>query len=203
MRRKHRIAMFVLALAALGAGAAAAQETGTPVFRAPYRAFKTSEVGANLSDPNSGDLALEGFYSYGSGKNDFGIRAGFLDTGDRTRGLVGANFRRRIFGYTESFPLDGAVTAGFGINFGGGADAAFLVPVGVSLGRRVDLEGSKTSFVPYVQPVLVPTFGSGNSELNLALGLGVDIKFGGQVDLRISGGIGDIDGVAVGLAWVH
>ena len=35
--------------------------------------------------------------------------------------------------------------------------------------------------------------------LDVALGLGVDIRFGGNFDIRVSGGIGDIDGVAIGL----
>ena len=108
---------------------------------------------------------------------------------------------------SESFPLDGALTAGFGTQLASGAYDAFFVPVGISLGRRIDLENSKTSFVPYFQPIIVPTFYSGDNApdggVDFALGLGVDIKFGGRLDVRVSGGIGDIDGVAIGLAYVH
>ncbi len=107
----------------------------------------------------------------------------------------------------RSFPLDGALTAGFGTQLASGSYDSFFVPIGISLGRRIDLENSKTSFVPYFQPVIVPTFYSGDNApdggVDFALGLGVDIKFGGQLDLRVSGGIGDIDGVAIGLAYVH
>lgn len=202
----HRTAIAALVLAAGLATSAAAQESGTPVFKAPYRAFKNMELGASLSDPKGGDLAFEAFYGFGNGENDIGLRGGIIDTGDDTRAALGASFRRRVIAASESFPLDGALTLGFGGQLGDGPDV-FFVPVGLSLGRRVQLENSKTSFVPYVQPVIVPTFWAGDnspsSGVDFALGLGVDITFGGSFDLRVSGGIGDIDGVAVSVAWVR
>ena len=60
----------ILTLALLGGAAAssAAQETGTPIFKAPYRAFEHSEIGLSLSDPGEGvGAAIEGFYRYGTG----------------------------------------------------------------------------------------------------------------------------------------
>jgi hypothetical protein len=203
MRRTVAIA---LALGAVVTVAASAQESGTPVFKAPYRAFKTMELGASLSDPKVGDIAVEGLYGFGNDENDIGLRGGIIDVGSTTRAALGASFRRRLIQASESFPLDGALTLGFGSQLGDGPDV-FFVPVGLSLGRRVQLEGSKTSFVPYVQPVIVPTFWAGDnapsSGIDVALGLGVDITFGGSFDLRVSGGIGDIDGVAVSVAWVR
>ena len=203
MRRTVAIAL-VLGVAVTVA--ASAQESGTPVFKAPYRAFKNMELGASLSDPKGGDIAVEGFYGFGSGENDIGLRGGIIDVGSTTRAALGASFRRRLIQASESFPLDGALTVGFGSQLGDGPDV-FFVPVGLSLGRRVQLEGSKTSFVPYVHPVIVPTFWAGDnspsSGVDIALGLGVDITFGGSFDLRVSGGIGDIDGVAVSVAWVR
>ena len=184
-----------------------AQETGTPVFKAPYRAFESWEFGVSLSDPGGASYAIEGFYSFGNGPNDFGIRAGYVDQNPATAFAVGVDFRRRIIHASEKFPLDGAVTAGFGSQLASGSYDSFYVPFGISLGRRIDLENSKTSFVPYFQPVIVPTFYSGDNApdggVDFALGLGVDIKFGGRLDIRVSGGIGDIDGVALGLAYVH
>lgn len=202
----RRTVIATLALAAGLSASASAQESGTPVFKAPYRAFKNMEIGASLSDPKGGDLAFEGFYSFGSGENDIGLRGGIIDVGSTTRAALGAGFRRRVIQASESFPLDGALTLGFGSQLGDGPDV-FFVPVGLSLGRRVQLENSKTSFVPFVQPVMVPTFWAGDnapsSGVDFALGLGVDITFGGAFDLRVSGGIGDIDGVAVSVAWVR
>jgi hypothetical protein len=54
-----------------------------------------------------------------------------------------------------------------------------------------------------VHPVLVPTVGGGDSEVNFALGLGADIRFSDSIDLRVSAGIGDIEGVALGVAFVR
>jgi hypothetical protein len=205
MRRNVCGGILALALLAGTAGTLAAQETGTPIFKAPYRAFTSHEIGASLSDPGEGvSLALEGFYRYGRGPNDFSIRGGFADLNGSggTRVLLGGDFRTQVVSYSESFPLDGSLTLGLGANVGDGDDA-YYVPVGVSLGRRFDLEGSSTTFVPYFHPVIVPTFGGGNSDVNFALGLGVDIRFSDSWALRASGGLGDIEGVGVSVAYIR
>jgi hypothetical protein len=187
------------------AGTAVAQETFTPVFQAPYRAFQNQEFGASLSDPEFASFALEGFYRYGRGSNDLGLRAGFADAevGDAII-LIGGNFRTQVLTYSESFPLDGALTLGLGGRFFEGDDV-FSIPLGLSLGRRFDLEGSSTIFVPYVHPVIVPTFGGPDEEDDVAfgLGLGVDIRFSERWAVRASGGLGDIEGVGISLAYIR
>lgn len=182
-----------------GLSTLAAQSTSTPVFLAPYRAFKQVEYGASLTDPGPG-FALEGFYRFGHQDYDFGFRAGFqdLDNGP-TQFLVGVDFRTHVIDHSEQFPLDGAFTIGAGGAFGNGASQAFI-PVGISLGRRVDLEESDVSFVPYLHPVVAPTFGDGPSKLLLGLGLGVDIAFKKRFELRVSGALGDYDGIGLSLA---
>jgi hypothetical protein len=206
MRRNLSGGLLVAAVVALSAADVAAQETGTPMFKAPYRAFTSHEFGAAFSDPGTGvDFAIEGFYSYGRGTNDFGLRAGFANPegeGD-TRLLLGGNFRTRILSYSESFPLDGALTVGAGINLGDGDDAIYL-PLGVSLGRRFELEGSRTTFTPYVHPVIVPVLGAaGGDDVGFALGLGVDLRFSQTLAARVSGGVGDLEGVGIGLTYIR
>lgn len=205
MRRRLCGGLLVAAFVALAASEAAAQETGTPIFKAPYRSFTNHEFGASLSDPgDAADFALEGFYRYGRGNNDFSLRAGFADgTGTLgTRFLIGGDFRTRVVSYSESFPLDGALTVGLGTSLGDGPDL-FYIPVGVSLGRRFELEGSKTSFIPYVHPVLVPVLGPGPDDVGFALGLGVDVRFSDRWAIRASGGLGDIEGVGVSLTYIQ
>jgi hypothetical protein len=205
MRRSIRCGLLTLTLIGGAAGAAAAQETGTPIFKAPYRAFTSHEIGLSLSDPGSVyDFALEGFYRYGRGQNDFSVRGGFANGSGNldTKVLLGGDFRTQVLSYSESIPLDGSLTVGFGTSIGDGPDRFFL-PVGVSVGRRFDLEGSNTTFVPYAHPVIIPTFGGGDDEVNFALGLGVDIRFSESWAVRASGALGDLDGVGVSLAYLR
>lgn len=198
---RGKLFSVAVALTLLVSGEAAAQTVGTPVFMAPYRAFTKYEFGGYISDPGGADWALEGFYRYGWKKNDVGFRLGLADFGDETRLLAGVDFRSRLISHSESFPLDGALTLGLGGAFGDGS--VVFIPVGFSLGRRVDLENSKVSFVPYVQPTLTPAFGSGDSDVLFTLGLGVDIKVAPQLDIRLTAGVGDQDGIGIGLSYLH
>lgn len=206
MRRSLCGGFLVMALVGLSAGTAAAQETGTPMFKAPYRAFNSYEFGAALSDPGSEmQYALEGFYGFGKGTNDFGLRAGIADPegAGSTRLILGGDFRTRLLSYSESFPLDGALTVGAGVNFGDGDDLIYL-PIGFSLGRRFELENSKVTFTPYAHPTLIPVVGaSGGSDVGFALGLGVDMRFSESLAARVSGGIGDLEGVGLGLTYIR
>jgi hypothetical protein len=204
MRRSLSGGIVVLALLAGSVASAIAQETGTPIFKAPYRAFENHEFGASLSDPGEGvDFAAEGFYRYGKGQHDFSVRGGFADVdGSDTVFLIGGDFRTQVLSYSDAFPLDGALTLGLGGLFGEGDDV-FLLPVGISLGRRFDVEGSSTTFVPFAHPNVVPRFGGGDDGIDFSLGLGVDIRFSERWAVRASGGLGDIEGVGVSVAYVR
>ena len=206
MHRSLYGGLLVAVVVAVSADGLAAQETGTPMFKAPYRAFTSNEFGVAFSDPGKGvSFALEGFYGYGRGSNDFGIRLGFADpegAGD-TRILLGGDFRARVLSYSESFPLDGALTVGAGINLGDGDDLIYL-PLGITLGRRFELEGSKTTFTPYVHPTLLPVLGAaGGDDVGFALGLGVDLRFSPRWGVRVSGGVDDLEGVGIALTYVQ
>ena len=65
------------------------------------------------------------------------------------------------------------------------------------------MEGSSTTFVPYVHPVIIPTFGGGDDDVQFALGLGVDVRFSDRWAIRASGGLGDLEGVGVSLAYIR
>ncbi|MGH7498045.1 MAG: hypothetical protein ACREL3_04250 [Gemmatimonadales bacterium] len=198
--------MLVLALLGGSAGAAAAQETGTPIYKAPYRAFEHHEFGVSLSDPGEGvGAAIEGFYRYGSGPYDFSVRGGIADyNGPGSAVLLGGDFRTQVLHYSESFPLDGAITVGLGGQFGNDIDDFILLPVGISLGRQFNLENSNTLFVPYLHPIIAPVFGgAGSNDVLFSLGLGVDIKFSDRWVVRASGGLGDLEGVGVSIAYIQ
>src|SRR2546430_11995664 len=153
MRRE--LALLVVAGLSAGTVRAVAQATGTTTFNAPYRAFVRSEIGVSLSFPNGGGTALEGAYRIASRGFDLGFKAGVLNppANGNTALLLGAEARQRVITHTIDFPLDGAVIVGVGGDFVSGA-SQLIIPVGISLGRRVDPRGSTASIVPYGTPPL-------------------------------------------------
>lgn len=198
-----RSGFLVLTLAALLAGSASAQTILTPIFKGPYRNFRHSELAGYISDPGQGvSLALEGEYRLARPKFDFGLRAAYLDgSGNRDNSFgMGIDGRASLVRHSQSFPLDGALTAGFGALFSSG-NSHFFIPFGLSLGRQVLLEESRISFTPYVEPVITPNFGDGSDDVLFGLGLGVDIALNRTFDIRVSGAVGDYEGVGIGLAW--
>jgi hypothetical protein len=199
--------LWLSCLLIIGAGLvsnAAAQATGIPSFNAPYRAFRSSEFGLVLSFPNGGGTAFEGAYRRSSGKFDLGVRGGIFTPGGnaKSRLLIGAEARERVVTHTEDFPLDGALILGVGGQFASGNSFA-VIPVGLSLGRRVDPKDSKISIVPYVQPTGFLIAGNGTSNFLFSLGLGADFRLTPRFDARISAGLGDLEGVSLSAVWVH
>ena len=196
-----RNALIALGGLVLTAGSAAAQATGTASFNAPYRAFEKFEFGGTLSF-NEGDVTgIEGQIRFGYKAFDIGARGGMLLTNGDDSAILGVEGRGRVLTHTEQFPVDGAIVAGFGLTTSG---PNFNLPVGLSLGRRVDFENSSVSIVPYGQPTLFMVFdgNDANDTINFGLGLGVDVRFGRAFDIRASFGIGDVDGFAVSAVWV-
>ena len=199
----RRLAGLVLGLVLAGATGAAAQATGTPTFNAPYRAFTRSEIGLLVSFPDPGGTAFEGAYRASSGKFDIGFKGGLWDPCGpcKTVLLAGVEARERVLTHTQDFPLDGALIVGLGGNFVSGG-SVMILPVGLSLGRRLDMQGSQVSIVPYVQPTAFLTV-DGGSNVNFTLGLGADFRLSRAFDARISAGLGDLKGVSLSAVWVH
>jgi len=201
----RRIGTILLVAVFAGAGSAAAQVTGMTAFSAPYRAFNSHEFGGTLSFPEGGGVAAEGLYGFGSGRFDVELRGGFWKPSDPedTRILAGVNLRQRVLEHSETFPLDGAVVFGLGAqlveNF-----SRVLVPVGLSLGRRLDVDDSEVSIVPFVQPTGFLTAGSNqDTNLNFALGLGADFRLSRMFDARVSVGLGDLEGFSISAVWLR
>jgi hypothetical protein len=198
----RRLLLGALVLLAAGVGGLGAQATGTTTFNAPYRAFTRSEFGILLSFPSGGGTAFEGAYRMASGRFDIGFKGGMFNPSgaDDAELLLGAEARQRVITHTTDFPLDGALILGAGGNFGSG-HSRLIIPVGLSLGRRLDTE-TNISIVPYVQPTMLVTV-NGGSDVLFALGLGVDFRLSRVFDARLSAGLGDVEGVSIGAVWVH
>lgn len=203
MRARITAPLSLLAVLALATDLSA-QATGMPSFNAPYRAFNRSEIGVVISFPDGLGTGIEGAYRMSSGKFDIGFRAGMLDTeggGDAIL-LLGAEARQRVITHTPDFPLDGALILGLGAWLQSG-NSLVLIPVGLSLGRRIDPRDSKISIVPYVQPTGFFSAANGETDFNFALGLGADFRLSPRFDARISFGLGDLEGVSLSAVWVH
>jgi len=199
-------AFLIVAALTVVATTAVAQATGMPSFNAPYRAFQRSEFGGVLSFPDGGGTGFEGVYRYASGKFDIGLRGGFFDPGGTasTVVLAGIEARERVITHTIDFPLDGAIVFGAGADLVSGG-SELNIPVGLSLGRRIDPQGSTVSIVPYVQPTLAFIVGDQPSDLIFAFGIGADFRLSRVLDARVSGGLGDapLTGVSISAVWVH
>lgn len=181
------------------------QATLTPSFNAPYRPFVRSEFGGVVSFPDPGGTAYEGVYRLGSRRMDLGLRGGILAFPGPAESVMLAGFegRARVLNHSPAFPMDGAVIFGAGGRFASG-QSRFSFPLGLSLGRRVDVEGSQLSFIPYVQPTAFLRGGNNiDTGLIYAMGLGADVRFGGAFNVRMGIGLGDVEGVSLGAAWVH
>lgn len=181
-----------------------AQTTG-PTFNAPYRAFERHEFGATMAFPDGGGTQLEGEYRFGHGTYDIGLRGGafFPGGGASSQVTLGVIARNRVLTHSESFPLDGAIVFGGGVHANGGTFWNF--PVGLSLGRRLDVEGSQVSIVPYAEPAGFLTHDAVNgTDLQIGVGFGADFRLSALFDARVSIGVGDgPKGVSVSAVWVH
>lgn len=209
LRKTTMVAVLSLLAGARNAGA---QVTAQPSYNAPYRGFTRFEFGAALSFPSyDAGTAIEGMYRFATREFDVGFRGGMLfpDGGLDESFLVGVEGRYRAITHSVSFPLDGAIIFGGGLAtdyppFGG---SAVFFPFGLSLGRRVQVEGSEVSIVPYVQPTIVLL----NREIGLnrdtdaqfTFGVGGDFRLSRAFDARLSFGFGDLEGISIAAVWLR
>ena len=202
--------MAAIALCYFSASATA-QSTGVPSFDAPYRAFAQHEFGGTLSFPSQFDFGIEGQYRFGYRNFDIGFRGGFLQSDAPagrfadTRITAGVAARQRVITHSERFPLDGAIVFGIGGQFVSNFTTVFI-PFGVSLGRRLEIEDSQVSIVPYGQPTVFLTTGSNqDTEVRFSLGLGADFRLSSVFGARASVGVGSdfLEGFAVSAVWIR
>ncbi len=197
----QRSAVVVAILSFVAAGSGLAQTTLTPYYNAPYRAFWQHEFGGTVSFLPDGGTGFEGLYGFGTGRIDIGLRGGIRDAGDLADAefVAGVQGRGMFLQHNEEFPLDGSLVVGFGtIGFD-----SFQFPAGVSFGRRIDIENSEVSIVPYGQPTLILVANDADTDVHFTLGLGADFRVSRVLDLRLGVGLGDLEGVSVSAVWVR
>ena len=191
----RRVIAVIGVFSLVGVAGLNAQATGT-AYNAPYRAFTQHEFGGTLSFGGN-RTGIEGVYRFAYQKFDVGARGGVVTGNNNTRVILGVEGRGRVFEETDAFPLDGAVIVGLGTS----EFDSWLVPVGLSLGRRLDFEDSPIKLTLYGQPTVALAFGGGNSDFQFGFGLGADVTLSSQFDVRASYGLGDIDRFAISAVW--
>jgi len=200
-----RVRAVVLVLGVLTAGGSTlpAQETGTPVFHSPYRSFVSYEMGATASFRSGSQTGLEGLYRRAFGAVDAGLRLGVTIREDAQDSFLAGIDGRIPLIAEEQFPLRGALVTGIGFDVSGGV--SFWLPIGLALGRRLNVEKSAVSIVPFVQPTGYVTSVT-SSKFAAGLGAGVDIRMSGAFEVRVAGGVGSSgapEGVAVTASWLR
>lgn len=185
---------FLLLLAVFTAEGAAAQATAMPTFHAPTRGFGSWELGVSLSRPGGSATGLEARYGVALDRADLGFRAGYVERPGAADGTfaLGAEARVPVLGRSPTFPLDGAFILGLGYLLD---PERTVVPLGLSLGRRITLDPG-FHLTPYVQPTVVFVGGA-----DLAVGLGLDLHIRGIPDIRLGWAFVDWDGFSVGAYW--
>jgi hypothetical protein len=196
MNRRMSETAAALLLLVVACTAVHAQSTALPTFHAPTRAFGNSETGVALSRPGGDVNAFELRLGVALDEADLQFRGGYVDlSGDGGNWVAGAEGRIPVLGRTSGFPLDGALILGIGRIFADGGGQT-IVPLGLSLGRRLFLDGNALVLTPYVQPTVIFI----DDEI-FAFGLGIDLKIGDVPEIRFNWAEGDMDGFSVSLFW--
>lgn len=203
LRLRSWLAGAALTLSLLGDDAQA-QPTGTPTFQGPYYSFARSEFGAIVSFPSGPSTGLEGVYRFVTQRIPVGVQGGFLVPEGPADAvfLIGVEAKPRVISHTENFPADGSLVFGIGGNFGGGAEN-FLFPIGISFGRRLQVEDSDVSIVPFVQPMGWLVAGDSADHFFFALGAGAEFDLTPAFDLRVAVGVGEdeVEGISLSAVW--
>jgi hypothetical protein len=183
-------------------GLVAAQTTGTPSFMAPPPPMFVSSVGIYGTNGNQGrGYGFEAEYRFvpRSRRFDFGFRAGVAhDTANGgTAKLAGIDGRYAFFHESAEFPVDAALTGGVGVRFHL-HDNVTLVPVGVTVGRRLTPPSGGVLVTTYMHPKVYYIGGSPSKTIGFNMGVGLNVLFTRGFELRIGGAVGDYGGFGLG-----
>lgn len=195
----RKVIVSCLLVVTTAAVSTSAQTLGLSSFLSPYRTFDRVEFGGHFAFDEGTEYAVGGFLRGGVKRFDIGARLALIEP-DGPGDLfvaVGVDARQQLVRHNEDFPLDGAIVVGAAGLFPQG-DEIFLATGGFSLGRRLQVEDSDVTVTPYVEPVLLIT---DLDELDFALGIGADVGITDRFTARISVGLGEIEGVSLGVAW--
>lgn len=200
--RKTVIGAVVLLM--LGAASSANAQDVPSVWDAPsfLGPRPGSDIGVYLVDGEGSSFGLHGLWRTDESMN-LGLRVGYLDTAGDGILLFGAETWGDVLLESTDFPLDLTWTAGVGAWVDGSTTVS--VPVGLSIGKTLELEDSPIAIQLYGHPRLaLVIFENVNNDLDLDLDgqfdLGSDIFLSPDVTLRVAASLGRFDALGIGLA---
>ncbi|HEU4642936.1 MAG TPA: hypothetical protein VFS44_10825 [Gemmatimonadaceae bacterium] len=195
----------------LASSSAQAQAWHYPAFQPPT--ISTREF--NFAVAGGGDYGTTGVFQWREGigpDTHLSMDIGFADPdfGD-TGFLIGGGIGQRIMRATAETPIDLVLTGGLYGEFGV-KPSIIRLPLGVSVGHRFPIEGTKTAITPYVHPRLSIDMCASDCEgidtkVKVNFDFGADFEVTRQLSLRGAftvGGVSEADskvGFGFGLAF--
>lgn len=187
---------FLTVLAA--ARPAAGQAWDVPSFMPPH---PVDELGVFVLDPPFSDIGLVGLWRQ-SGDLGLGVRVGILDREfDGAAFVVGSEFFTPLLRPALGSPFEALLVLGAGATFDEGILAR--VPLGVSIGARLENAAGDAALTPYVHPRLgleiLADEGDSVTELAFMVDFGLDVEVTRSVTARaaytwVTGGVDDVFG---------
>jgi hypothetical protein len=200
MARRSGLAFLVASALLWLPAAASAQAWDVPSFLGPQ---PVDEIGAAFINPEHSDWGLVGFWRQTGGLG-LGVRAGFVDLGNVSSILVGADFFGQLLTPRAGSPLALAWTAGAGGTFMEDVTTV-RIPLGLSGGLSLAL-GSGLTIQPYVHPRLgldlLIVDDETETDTSVSVDVGADIGLGQSVRLRVAGSFVDTPAWGIGLSWL-
>jgi hypothetical protein len=196
------VAMILLGLAS-GAGAQNVERPSlwdAPSFLGPRPG---SDIGVYLVDGEGSSFGLHGLWRTDASPN-LGLRLGYLDTAGDDIILFGVETWGDVVLESTDFPLDLTWTFGAGAWVNGSTTVS--VPVGLSIGKTLDLEDSPIALQVYGHPRLAlvmfehPVTNDLELDLEGQFDLGTDILLSPDLTLRVAASLGRFDALGIGLA---
>jgi len=197
---------LILATAATGRGAQA-QAWSYPSFQPPDLTVREYNFGV-ADAGNPGTTLVFQWREQSGPRHQISFDLGLADPDAGNADLVvfgGAGLAWHVGDATQEVPLDFLLTTGAYIALGN--RTRFRLPVGLSIGKRFDLEGNM-ALTPYMHPRLSLDFcnNCGGSDLGVSFDLGGDLELSRSISIRVSALFAGTErfggeGFGVSIAW--
>lgn len=195
MQRASVLMVVHLMIVLAAARPAAGQAWDAPSFMPSH---PVDELGVFVLDPPFSDIGVMGLWRQ-SGDLGLGVRAGLLDREfDGTAFVVGSEFFTPLLRATRGSPLEALLVLGAGATFEEGILAR--LPLGVSIGARLENAAGEAAITPYVHPrvglEILADDDDSVTEVAFMVDFGLDVQVTRAVTVRaaytlVTGGVDD------------